>query len=106
MIVELGMRRVFIKGVNFATRQREFMQSRLLRLTGMTMDVPPRPLSQAEEERLAEALRYGRDDRGDDRYAPAVDNAGAATERDGAGTFVESLAGSGGRTRRRRSQRG
>ena len=35
------------------------MQSRLLRLTGMTMDVPPRPLSQAEEERLAEALRYG-----------------------------------------------
>ena len=76
IVVELGMRRVFIKGVNFATRQREFMQSRLLRLTGMTMDVPPRPLSQAEEERLAEALRYGRDDRGDDRYAPAVDNAG------------------------------
>ena len=106
IVVELGMRRVFIKGVNFATRQREFMQSRLLRLTGMTMDVPPRPLSQAEEERLAEALRYGRDDRGDDRDAPAVDNAGAATGRDGAGTFVESLAGSGGRTRRRRSQRG
>lgn len=105
-IVELGMRRVFIKGVNLETRQRDFMQSRLLRLTGMTMDVPPRPLSQAEEERLAEALRYGGDGGGDDRDARVGDDAGAATGRDGGGTFVDSQAGGGARTRRRRSQRG
>ena len=44
------------QGREFRDEAEEFMQSRLLRLTGMTMDVPPRPLSQAEEERLAEAL--------------------------------------------------